>query len=303
MSKNLDRLLILLIIVFVFILGLLTAQFFNFSKYLPLQKKQLVSSQEKAKIDLAKLQEKVLLKKGYQFNISWGNLGKKLTLDGVIDEKKLSQAVVGKDALPENLRKYLEDENQKIELTQENAHFWLDVFWGLGLANKNKILDSGDMQNNGDPANFASTGGYTLGVSTAMNYYSKFFYIPLSERKQAVIEEISQNIYRPCCNNSTAFPDCNHGMAMLGLIELMVSQNFSKDEIYKTALAFNAYWFPQTYLDIAYYFEKKGSNYQRVSAKEILSKKFSSASGYGMIRQNVGQLAWPILQQGGGCGA
>lgn len=27
-----------------------------------------------------------------------------------------------------------------------------------------------------------------------------------------------------CCGNSTYFPDCNHGAAMLGFIELAVSQ-------------------------------------------------------------------------------
>ena len=30
--------------------------------------------------------------------------------------------------------------------------------------------------------------------------------------------KIAKGIYRPCCNNSTYFPDCNHGMAMLGLL-------------------------------------------------------------------------------------
>lgn len=309
MSKNIDKLLILLIIVFVFVLGLLADQLFDLSKYLdasflknlPFQKEKTALNQNK--IDIVKLQDKVLLKNGYRFNIVWGNLGRKLISDGVIDEKKLAQAIAGKDTLSEDLKKYLDSENKKIELTQENAHFWLDMLWGLGLANKNKLLDSGEMQTSGDPANFASTGGYTLGISGAMNYYSKFSYLSLSEKQQAIVEEIAGNIYRPCCGNPTSFPDCNHGMAMLGLIELMVSQNFSKEEIYKTALAFNTYWFPQTYLDIAYHFEKNARDYRSVSPKEILSKTFSSAMGYSVIRKEVGPVSWPVLQGGGSCGA
>jgi hypothetical protein len=45
--------------------------------------------------------------------------------------------------------------------------------------------------------------------------------IPLTAEQQALVEEVAAEIYRPCCNNSTLFPDCNHGMAMLGFLELL----------------------------------------------------------------------------------
>ena len=136
-----------------------------------------------------------------------------------------------------------------------------------------------------------------------MDIYAKYQYITLSEKQQKIVEEIAGNIYRPCCGNSTAFPDCNHGMAMLGLIELMVSQNFSKEEIYKTALAFNVYWFPQTYLDIAYHSDRAGHDYSRKSPKELLSKTFSSGMGYAVIKKEIGEVQWPLLNSGGRCGA
>lgn len=44
------------------------------------------------------------------------------------------------------------------------------------------------------------------------------------------VEEVAAAVYRPCCNNHTPFPGCNHGMAMLGLLELMAPQRASADE-------------------------------------------------------------------------
>ena len=97
--------------------------------------------------------------------------------DGVIDKTKLAQAVTGKDELPKDLEKYFSGNQKQIELTQANSQFWVDVLWGLGLANKNKILEEGQMMEGGDASNFASTGGWTLGVSEPMQYYSKYSYI------------------------------------------------------------------------------------------------------------------------------
>lgn len=284
---------------------LITASFLSGILYTKITTKQEVVTQVQVadpSKDLAKIQSEVI-KKNYTLKIKWGDLGKQMVQDGVIDKTKLANAVGGKDELPQDLAKYFTADQKQINLTQANSQFWVDVLWGLGLANKNAILEKGQMMEEGDASNFASTGGWTLGVSKPMDYYSKYSYINLSDKQQKDLEEIAGNIYRPCCGNSTAFPDCNHGMAALGLIELMVSQNISKDEIYKTVLAFNTYWFPQTYLDIAYHFKKNGEDYSKIPPKELLSKTFSSAMGYGVIQKEVGQIQWPALQGGGSCGA
>jgi len=299
-SKNQTLLIIFLVVVASYLLGILSNKLIVLRDNNPPNEATSISQENK---DLSAIQTKVLKDK-YVFKIKWADLGRRMVEDGVIDKIKLSQAVSGEDKLSKNLEEYFSSDQNQIELTQENSHFWVDVLWALGLANKNRILEEGEMVSDGDASGFASTGGWTLGVSeNAMNYYSKHSYISLSEKQQKLVEEIAGNIYRPCCGNSTAFPDCNHGMAMLGLIELMVSQNFSKDEIYKTALAFNTYWFPQTYLDIAYHFEKNGRDYSKVSASQILSKTFSSAMGYSAISDEVGTLPWPALKEGGSCGA
>ncbi|RJP45993.1 MAG: hypothetical protein C4584_02390 [Armatimonadetes bacterium] len=258
--------------------------------------------EENKEPDLAAIQKTVLPEEGYVFDVKWGDLGKRLVEDGVIDKKKLAQAVSGTDELPAELDKYFNGSAQKIEVNSGNAHFWVDVLWGLGLANKNEILEGGPMVERGQTANFASTGGYTLGKQDPMVYYSKYSYITLTSDQQALVKEIAEGVYRPCCGNSTAFPDCNHGMAALGLIELMVSQGFSKEEIYKTVLVFNSYWFPQTYLDIAYHFEKNNRSFTDVPASEILSKTFSSAMGYQAVKKQIGTVEWPGFGSSG-CGA
>ncbi|MBI2621202.1 MAG: hypothetical protein HYW63_00960 [Candidatus Levybacteria bacterium] len=252
---------------------------------------------------LSALQNKVI-KDSYVLNIKWADLGRRMVEDGVIDKVKLAQAVTGGDELPKDLDKYFEEGQDQIEVNLENSQFWVDILWGLGLANRNRILEEGEMMVESDPSIFASTGGWSLGVGDPMDHYSGHSYITLSKDQQKAVSEIAGSIYRPCCGNSTAFPDCNHGMAMLGLIELMVSQGKSQEEIYKAALALNTYWFPDTYLDIAYFFEENGREFAKVSPKELLSKTFSSSDGYGVVRERVGQIPWPSLDgEGGSCSA
>jgi len=307
-TSNINSLLLVLLLAATFLLGALTNQLANNAKgkvSVSNAPSELTEKTAQNGPDLLALEKKVIPDKGYKFSITWADLGKKLVDDGVIDKTKLAQSLTGSDTMPSDVEKYLDGSNQKIELNETNAHFWLNVLWGLGLANKNDILDKGDMQtaSNNNPANFASTGGYTLGASDAMNYYSKNTYLKLNDKQQKLVEEIAGNIYRPCCGNSTAFPDCNHGMAMLALIELMVSQNYSKEQIYDTALKFNALWFPQTYFDIAYHFEKAGRDYSKISSKELLSKTFSSGQGYQVIAKEAEGLSWPGQKSGGSCGA
>lgn len=289
----------LYILIVAFVLGMLAQQFIDKQKKV---KTQITNVQQT--IDLDKLQEQVLPKKGYVFKIRWGDLGKRMLEDGVLDKAKLTKAIAGEGSLPKGLEKYLDSSNQdSIELNEGNAQFWVDVLWGLGLANKNEILETGPMMEGGDASKFASTGGFTIGVKQPMQIYSKLNYISLNSEQQAIVKEIAEGVFRPCCGNSTAFPDCNHGMAALGLIELMVSQGFSKEEIYQTVLAFNSYWFPQTYLDIAYHFTKNNRDYKTVPSSEILSKTFSSSQGYQVIKKQIGQIDWPLLKNGGSCGA
>ena len=175
------------------------------------------------KMSPASLQESVLPSSGVTLPITWGDLGAQLVEVGAIDPIKLEGLYKDRGGFPAEYQKMLEkNANEKIVITSSNAGYLLNLFWALGLANKNSILED-EMMN---PAykgagNFASTGGWTLARGDAMNHYNMHELIVLTSGQQTLVDRVSRNIYRPCCGNSTHFPDCNHGMAMLGLLELM----------------------------------------------------------------------------------
>ena len=247
------------------------------------------------------LQESVLPSVGVTLPITWGDLGAKLVEVGAIDPIKLEGLYKDRGGFPAEYQKMLEkNASDKIIITSKNSGYLLNLFWALGLANKNPILeDKSEMMNPayGGAENFASTGGWTLARGNAMEHYNMHKLIALTSEQQTLVDRVSRNIFRPCCGNSTHFPDCNHGMAMLGLLELMASQGVSEQDMYKTALAVNSYWFPETYLTIATYMQQKGVAWKDVSPKEMLSAPYSSSSGYTDISS---QVTLPEQVQGGG---
>ena len=135
--------------------------------------------------------------------------------------------------LDEETKKLLyQSGNGNLKITEENSGKILNLLWAFGLGNKNEILLKGPMMDPqyGGAGRFASTGGWTIAKGSAMEHYSNHEFIKLTKEQQTLVENVSQNIYRPCCGNSTYFPDCNHGMAMLGLLELMASEGVSEEK-------------------------------------------------------------------------
>lgn len=196
----------------------------------------------------------------------------------------------------------------KIKITRDNSYFLLNFFWAVGLANKSIILDEGDMMKYGGKqgaGNFASTGGWTLSKGDAMNYYSRSALITLTKEQEDRVNLVASNIFRPCCNNSTVFPDCNHGMALLGVLQLMASNDATESQMYEAGKYFNAFWFPGNYYDIALYFKnKEGKSFKDIDAQTLLSKDYSSASGWQSVKQWLVEkgLVQQPPKQGGGCG-
>ncbi len=248
------------------------------------------------------LTEEVIPSSGIELPVKLGNLGKRLVDAGVIDGQKFEEIYASRRGLKEEYKKLLYGENNgNLVIDSQNSGFILNLLWALGLGNKNPVLENGPMTDEkyGGAGRFASTGGWNVARGETMNHYAKHDFIVLNENQQELVERVSKNIFRPCCGNSTYFPDCNHGMAMLGLLELMAGQGIGEDEMYKIALSVNSYWFPETYLTIAKYFKDKNISWDKIDAKEVLGPDFSSASGY----QNIlSQVEPPEIKGGGGCG-
>lgn len=249
------------------------------------------------------LEEKVIPSQGVILPVSWGTLGGQLVREGVIDANKFMALYQSRGAFTEEYRTLLAGEsNEPLVITPENSGYLLNLFWALGLANANPVLTEGEMVNPryGGAGRFASTGGWTLAKGDAMEHYARHPLVSLTEDQQKLVDRVSRGIYRPCCGNSTYFPDCNHGMAMLGLLELMASHGVSEEDMWKAALAVNSYWFPDTYLTLASYMEQQGIEWDKVDPKEILGEAYSSAAGYRTI---MSQVNTPSSRGGGsGCG-
>lgn len=248
-------------------------------------------------------------KSGYTINAKYGDIGYKLVKDGAIDFEKFKEVYNSAgEPLTEKQLKILSDGlDEKITINSDNSYFLLNFFWALGLANKNPILDEGEMTKYGEDKikSFASTGGWTIGKKPVMEIYSNSRIVVLTPEQQKKVEEVSSGVYRPCCGNSTAFPDCNHGMALLGVLELMASNDASTEEMFEAAKYFNAFWFPQNYLDLALYFKsKEGLDFKDIDARIITGKNYSSASGWRETKKwlTENNLIEKAPASGGSCG-
>jgi hypothetical protein len=251
----------------------------------------------------------VSLPQSYQLAASYGDLGPQLLEAGAIDYERFIQLYQqrGRPLSQAQLDILTEGSESPIIFDYENAHFLLNFFWAVGLANNNPILTEGPMMQygEGEIGRFASTGGWSIGQRPATELYAATALIPLTTEQQARLEEVAYNVYRPCCNNHTAFPDCNHGMAMLGLLQLLASQDASVDEMFAAAKAVNGFWFPQQALDTAVYFKSAMNlDYDQVDPRLAVSREIFSISGFQQVNQFLADNN--LLDQspngGGSCG-
>ncbi len=227
---------------------------------------------------------------GFILPAVYGDIGPQLLSSGAIDEARFLAALqqAGQPASAEQLRILQNGVAAPITIDRSNARFLLNLFWALGLTNRNSILDEGPMvrYSEGQIGRYASTGGWTLGQKPATELYSSTALLSLTPRQQANLEEVATAVYRPCCDNPTHFPDCNHGMAMLGFLELMASQDATPDEMFAAAKSLNAFWFPQQTLEQAAYFKiTQGQDFSTVDPRLIVSREISSSSGFQSVHR------------------
>lgn len=232
----------------------------------------------------------IRMPESHQLDVSFGDLGPQLQAAGAIDYEKFAQLYqqMGRPLTNEQQAVLTKGSDAPIVIDHQNAHFLLNFFWALGLTNRNIILTEGPMvqQSQGNIGGYASTGGWTLGHHPATQLYAGTQLISLSPAQQERLEEAANNIYRPCCNNHTAFADCNHGMAMLGLLELLASENAGVDELFAAAKAVNSFWFPQQALQTAVVFKAAMDlDYADVDPRLAVSREAFSGSGFAQVQQ------------------
>ncbi len=250
--------------------------------------------------------EEVNPPQGYRLPASFGKLGPQLLQSGAIDYDKFAQA--GTPLTQPEIDILRQGSDQPIVITAENAHFLLNFFWAVGLANKNSILTDGPITkaSNGRIDGFASTGGWTLAAKPVSEVFAKSELISLTPEQQSRVKEASMAIYRPCCNNPAFFPDCNHGMAVLGLLELMASQGASVNEMLQAAKYVNAFWFPQQTVEAAIFLKAaRNIDFVQADPRLVVGADMSSGSGAQQVHAQLkaNGLLPASADNNGSCGA
>ncbi len=219
---------------------------------------------------------------GFQSKIVLGDVVQKIVAKGIIDPKKVAELYAENGGVPEKFTELMTmPESEPILLTEANAPYYLNALWALGLANHMEVNKESPVVGK-DLFNFASTGGWTLGTEeNGGAYFNAYPFIVLTKEQEALVQRVAENTYRPCCDNSSFFQDCNHGSALLGLLQLGAAQGLSEKDLYREALNWNAFWFPQNYIEIAMYFKViEHTDWADVDPRLAMSKYFSSGSGW-----------------------
>lgn len=246
----------------------------------------------------------------YVLPVSFSDIGPQLLAAGAIDYDGFVQTYeqAGQPLTQEQLAILSTGSDQPVVINRDNAYFLLNFFWAAGLVNQNRILTEGTMMQYGGQekiGSFASTGGWTIGAKPVTELYASTLLFDPTPAQQTHLEEVASAVYRPCCNNPTSFPDCNHGMAMLGLLELMASQGASVEEMFEAAKYVNAFWFPQQTMEIALGFQAaNGQQFTQVDAREFTGPRFSSSNGFQAVHQWLveNDLLEQIPNSGNSCG-
>lgn len=231
---------------------------------------------------------------GYILPFEFGMIGPELIGSGVISPWLFEEALSRSGSIMTSDQFAILDGSYEgnLRINFDNAHFLLNLLWALGLANDNPILSQGDIYelSDGNIERFASTGGYKLTELPISEVFSNSTILKLSENQQRRVEKVASMIFRPCCDNPVIFPDCNHGMAMLGALELMASQDLSEDAMLDTAKKIHTFWFPQQTLEQAIYFNiVESKDFDTVEPERVLGPLFSSSNGYNELKKYLNQ--------------
>ena len=263
----------------------------------------------KRELDPERLLQQVNPVGGFNLQAHYGDLGPRLIQAGAIDPDRFVQVYqkAGRPLTADQLTALVDGSDAPVVINRENSHFLLNFFWALGLANRSPLLEDGPLMSysKGDVGRFASTGGWTLGARPATDLYSSANILELTLQQHDLVERVASHVYRPCCDNHAAFPDCNHGMAMLGLLQLLASQGASEGEMLEAAKHANSFWFPQQAMEVAAFFQAtQGLAYEQVAPSDAIGRDVFSGTGFNRLHRWLADngLLREAPSQGGSCG-
>jgi hypothetical protein len=223
--------------------------------------------------------EDVTPKAGVPTGTAFGDSVQRLAAAGVIEPAKFRKE---SKHLPQWVERVLTTRSDDpIIFSAQTAPYLVDLLWPIGLANKTAFNMTSPINTVSIPS-FASTAGWTLGrAENGYGYFNSVEAVDLSDDQEAVVRDVAGRTFRPCCDNSTFFQDCNHGSALLGLLELAASQGATREGLYGLALIANSYWFPEYYAKTALLFAHfYRARWRDIPPDLILAPKYSTLSGW-----------------------
>lgn len=261
-----------------------------------------------ASVDIRSAMDQVVPPEGITLGFSFGDALQRLIADGALDPAKYEALYRPAGGVPAWVVRLLRaPSDEPIRLSRETAGYLLNLLWPLGLATRMRINLLSPINNVRLPS-YASTGGWTLGrAAQGYRYFNRADTLRLSSEQEALVHDVATTTFRPCCDNSTFFQDCNQGSALLGLVALAVARGATKGQVYSTALAANSYWLPENYVLTAVQFMRSGHpRWTALPPSMVMGANFSSLSGW---QRNVSaplraeRVALPAdLQRQLGCG-
>ncbi len=225
-------------------------------------------------LEVDKIASQVLPESGFAIDATWKDSVSKMVKAGALDVGKLDDLLTKRYSQPltkEQKNLLAADySDEKLTINSKNAVFMMYILWTLAKHNDNKILHD---------SQFASSfKNYDIGVGKAG--YGDTELLMLTPDQMDIAKYVASNAYRPCCGQPTSSPDCSHGFSALGLIQLMASQGFEKEQIFDAFVKFNSFWFPSTYVQNALYFKlAENKNWNDVDKELVAGKQYSSVSG------------------------
>lgn len=219
---------------------------------------------------------------GYSSSIALKDSIVRLIAAGVIDLEKYLSFKGGEANFSKAWLAMLHEPTEDpIHLSSDNAAEFVDILWPVGLANRLAANAEGSI-GGPDVDTLASTGGWGLGhAESGGQYFNAEDIVDLTDEQAELAVRVAKSTFRPCCDNSTFFQDCNHGSALFGVLQLGAAQGLDEAELYREALAFNSFWFPGTYVVTALYFKVvKHTEWHEVDPRVVMGEQFSTASGW-----------------------
>ena len=248
--------------------------------------RSLAGDEDPVRVQVQDVYRSVLPPGGYKTFVSFGDTILRLIDAGAVDPEKFRRLYERRGGLPAWVdRLFAVPSAEPITFSRDSAPYLLNLLWPLGLSTKTTFNGKSPLNSPRLPS-FASTGGWRLGKSrNGYVYFNRVETMRLDTAQESIVFEAARRTFRPCCNNSAFFQDCNHGSAMLGLFELAASQGATLEDLYRIGLAANAHWYTRQYVATALYFQSvEGKPWHQVPPEVVLDKRYSSLSGW---RANV----------------